>query len=106
METPNLEYIKSISGGDTAFEDKLITIIKTEFVTEKETYFRYLKLKDYEQMWKLVHKIKHKIGILNLKQSHGIAVQYEEDLKNKETDLEENFNQILESISVFLKTVN
>ena len=31
MEQPNLSYIHSMSGGDKAFEQKLIAIIKLEF---------------------------------------------------------------------------
>ena len=31
MEKPNLSYIESMSGGDKAFEQKLIDIIKKEF---------------------------------------------------------------------------
>ena len=38
MEQPNLSYIHSMSGGDKAFEEKIINIIKTEFPLEKEEY--------------------------------------------------------------------
>ena len=34
MEKPNLSYIESMSGGDKAFEQKLIDIIKKEFPEE------------------------------------------------------------------------
>ncbi|MFT4805592.1 MAG: hypothetical protein ACI9YE_002814, partial [Psychroserpens sp.] len=39
MEKPNLSYIHKMSGGDKAFEQKLITIIKGEFPEEKKVYF-------------------------------------------------------------------
>lgn len=106
METPNLEYIKSLSGGNTVFENKLIAVIKIEFVVEVENYNQYLKLKDYEQAAKLVHKIKHKIGILNLSQSHQIATQFEDGLKKGDIHLQGAFSEILNTISVFLKTLN
>ena len=40
METPNLSYIYNMSGGDTAFEKKIINIIKMEFPLEKEEYLK------------------------------------------------------------------
>ena len=35
MNKPNLTYINKLSGGDKAFEEKIISIIKEEFPIEK-----------------------------------------------------------------------
>jgi len=105
METPNLSYIESMSGGDTAFEQKLITIIKDEFPQEKQEYTNNISKKHYKLAAENVHKLKHKISILGLEKSYAIAANYEHNLINKTTKGKDDFDRILQTITEFLKTL-
>ena len=101
-EIPNLDYIKEISGGNEDFEKKFLNIIQTEFPKEKEDYIAFLESNELEESAKVVHKIKHKLGILGLTGGYKLAVQYEEDLKYGNTKLQDEFQQILESVEGFI----
>ncbi|WP_452602897.1 Hpt domain-containing protein [Pontimicrobium sp. MEBiC06410] len=105
MEQPNLNYIKQLSGGDDAFEAKLISVIQLEFPEEKEIYFKNIAEKKYKETAENVHKIKHKISILGLEKSYEIAVKYEENLKENNTVLKEEFDSILKHITQYLTTL-
>ncbi|PWL39439.1 histidine kinase [Flagellimonas aquimarina] len=101
-EKPNLNYIKEISGGNEEFEKKFLTIIQTEFPKEKIEYAEYLERDNLEESAKVVHKIKHKFGILGLNSGYKLAVKYEEDLKYGDTKLKEEFHKILQSVEEFI----
>ena len=103
MEHPNLTYITSMSGGDKAFEQKLIGIIKKEFPIEKETYYTNLNAKKLKLAADNVHKLKHKISILGLEKSYEIAVEFENNLLKGETNLSEDFDSILNNITNYLE---
>jgi len=103
MEQPNLSYIHSMSGGDKAFEQKLIDIIKIEFPEEKEVYYTNYTSKDFKQAAENVHKLKHKISILGLEKSYEIAVAFEENLLVGNTNLNDQFESILNTITNYLK---
>jgi hypothetical protein len=103
MEKPNLSYIQSMSGGDKAFEKKLINIIKTEFPLEKEEYFNNYNAKNFKLTADNVHKLKHKISILGLEKSYEIAVAFENNLLEGETALNQEFESILMSITNYLQ---
>ncbi|MBT8302995.1 MAG: Hpt domain-containing protein [Bacteroidia bacterium] len=102
-ESPNLEYIEELSGGDKAFKDKLISIIKKEFPQEELIYKTNLASKNYVQVAGNVHKIKHKISILGLVKSYELAEKYEHELLENKTDLKEEFESILAKIKLFLE---
>lgn len=101
-EKPNLDYIKEISGGNEDFEKKFLTIIQTEFPKEKNDYIEYLECDNLEESAKIVHKIKHKLGILGLTGGYKLAIKYEEDLKYGDTKLREEFQEILQSVEEFI----
>ena len=102
-ETPNLDYIKEIAGGNEEFEQKFLSIIQQEFPKEKEEYISYVAAKKLEDAAKIVHKMKHKLGILSLNRSYKLAVKYEEDLKYGNTALEEDFKQVLDIVEEFIR---
>ena len=104
MEQPNLNYIKSMSGGDQAFEQKLLGIIKQEFPQEVEVYQMNMSLKEYGKAADNVHKLKHKISILGLQKSYAIAQDYEKNLLEGSTSLEADFSTIIHLIASFLET--
>lgn len=105
MENPNMSYIEAMSNGDKAFEEKIIKIIKTEFVVERKDYETLIKKKDFEKSAQMVHKIKHKISILSLEKSYAIAQHYEESLLIGKTELQLDFEAILDGIQDFLNRI-
>ena len=105
MEQPNLSYIDQLSAGNISFKEKLITVIKEEFPDEKEVYLANIQTKNYKEAAENVHKIKHKISILGLEKSYEIARTFENNLKEGNTDLKEDFKNILHVISEYLITL-
>ena len=104
MEQPNLSYIQSMSGGDKAFEAKLIAIIKKEFPEEKAVYFKNIKENNFKAAAKNVHKLKHKISILGLVKGYDVATNYEDNLINGNTNGRDAFETILQIMTNFLAT--
>jgi HPt (histidine-containing phosphotransfer) domain-containing protein len=104
-EQPNLNYLKEISGGDAIFEQKMIAIVKKELPSEINLYASLLKEKKFKQAAELVHKIKHKISILGLSKSYQIAIDYEEDLKDKNLSLQNEFEAILNSMVNYMNSL-
>ena len=105
MEKPNLNYIKQFSNGEKSFEDKLLSIIKLEFPAEKEVYYQNLKSNNFKLASENVHKLKHKISILGLEKSYAVAVVFENNLLEGNTDLSEEFESILNNMTNYLSTV-
>ena len=102
-ESPNLSYIKSMCDNDSDFEQKLISIIKEEFPKEKEEYFHNLKSNNFKLTAGNVHKLKHKISILGPEKSYGIAVAFEHNLLEGKTDLNQEFESILNTMTDYLQ---
>ena len=105
MEKPNLSYIESMSGGDKAFEKKLIEIIKLEFPQEKQVYFNNIIAEDFKASAENVHKLKHKISILGLVNSYELAANYENNLIDNSTNGKDEFESILQLMTDFLETL-
>ena len=105
MEKPNLSYIHEMSGGDKAFEQKLLGIIKKEFPQEKEVYRKNYNSKNFKLAAENVHKLKHKISILGLTSSYEIAVTFENNLLEGNTGLNEEFESILKTITNYLHKI-
>ncbi len=105
MEKPNLSYIESMSGGDTIFTEKIIDIIKNEFPQEKELYYNNYNSNKYKQAADNVHKLKHKISIFGLNKSYKIAVAFENNLLEGNTNLNNEFNSILVLITKYLQKI-
>ncbi|MCL7764147.1 Hpt domain-containing protein [Polaribacter sp. Z014] len=103
METPNLNYIKELSGGDLEFEENIIELLKKEFPEEHMLFNENFSKKEYVEAANNVHKIKHKISILGLKKGLELASRFEKDLKNTNTELYNDFVNILDKIHVYLK---
>lgn len=103
MELPNLTYIKELSGGDKAFENQILGVIKSEFPKETEQYYAMLKKQDFQQLAASVHKLRHKISILGLEKDYALASTYEDQLKQHELGLQGDFEMILHKIHNFLE---
>ncbi|RNC86543.1 MAG: Hpt domain-containing protein [Winogradskyella sp.] len=94
-----------MSGGDKAFEQKLIDIIKSEFPQEKQIYLDNISAENFKEAAENVHKLKHKISILGLVKSYEIAVDYENNLTNGNTERKSDFDSILQIITKYLTTL-
>tara|TARA_R110002051_G_C8515495_1_gene467083 strand:+ start:267 stop:584 length:318 start_codon:yes stop_codon:yes gene_type:complete len=105
MEQPNQSYINSLSGGDDAFKQKLIDIIKKEYPEEKQVYFDNFAANNFKLAADNVHKLKHKISILGLEKGYEVAVAYENNLLNGTTDLKDQFETILKNITDYLEDI-
>lgn len=101
-EVPNLDYIKEIAGGNEEFEKKFLSIIQVEFPKEKEDYSQLLSTGQLEESAKVVHKIKHKLGILGLSNGYKMAIKYEEDLKIGNIALKNDFEGVLNTVEEFI----
>jgi HPt (histidine-containing phosphotransfer) domain-containing protein len=105
MEKPNLEYIEQLARGDESIRNELIDVIKTEFPEEKEEYFNYLEKKEFKKIEESVHKLKHKISILGLEKSYGIANEFEHNLRELSLERQEDFEKILKAITTYIATI-
>lgn len=105
MEQPSLKYIKELSGGDTAFEAKLIAVIKEELPTEIAQYNGNMKNSAFAKAAENVHKIKHKLGILSLEESYELAITYEAELLEQNPNKKAQFEAILERCVYFINTI-
>ncbi|AEH01186.1 hypothetical protein [Lacinutrix sp. 5H-3-7-4] len=105
MEQPNQSYIDSLSGGDQAFKQQLIDVIKLEYPQEKQEYLDNINSQQLKLVADNVHKLKHKISILGLEKSYDVAVDYENNLLKGNTDQREAFEAILNTITKYLKTL-
>ena len=102
MESPNLNYIKNLSGGDLDFEGKIIEIVKKELPEEINFYERLVSEENFKETAEIVHKLKHKISILGLEKSYKIAVDFEKNLLDENKVLKEEFEKILTSMTNFI----
>jgi hypothetical protein len=102
MEKPNLDFVLKLSDGDVEFKNKLISILKKEFLVEVNIYNDSYSNKSFTSAAEIVHKLKHKISLLGLKESFEFTNSYESELKNQNFSKHESFQLILNEISVFL----
>ncbi|MCH2194218.1 Hpt domain-containing protein [Kordia sp.] len=105
MEQPNLTYVEQLARGDENIRSTLIDVIKTEFPEEKNEYYESLVTKDYKKIEENVHKLKHKISILGLEKSYELANTYEHNLREKRMDGVDDFEEILNTITAYIKTI-
>ncbi|EDP96940.1 Hpt domain-containing protein [Kordia algicida OT-1] len=105
MEQPNLTYVDQLARGDENIKKTLIDVIKSEFPEEKKEYYESLAAKDYKKIEENVHKLKHKISILGLEKSYELANAFEHNLREKSRKGEEDFEQILNTITAYIKTI-
>ena len=103
METPNLDYIKELSGGDISFEENILNLLKKEFPEEYSLFNENFNQKKYTEAANNVHKIKHKISILGFKKGFELASNFEKDLQNNDVKLYQDFINLLNKIHVYLE---
>lgn len=101
-KVPNLDYIQELAMGSKEFKNKLIDIIQREFPEEKSELIQNIDTKNLIKAAELVHKLKHKIGMLGLEGGYVLAEDFEEGLKKEDPSLWGEFAKILEKIEDFL----
>jgi hypothetical protein len=103
METPNLNYIKELSGGDLVFEENILNLLRKEFPEECLLFNKNFENKNYNELANNVHKLKHKVSILGLKKDLTLSSQFEKDIKKGDVKLYNDFVNILNKIHVYLE---
>ena len=63
---------------------------------------RPLTPEELEESAKVVHKIKHKLGILGLNNGYKLAIKHEEGLKYGDVKLKEDFMGVLKTVEEFI----
>tara|TARA_R110002051_G_scaffold74049_4_gene134845 strand:+ start:4316 stop:4636 length:321 start_codon:yes stop_codon:yes gene_type:complete len=105
IEQPNLNYVDELAGDDIEFRNQFITIIKDEFPLEKVEYQGHVSNNRVKATAEIVHKLKHKFNILGMESSYKLAVTYEMELLDGKNGSESKFNEILETIEKYIKTI-
>lgn len=105
-EQPNFSYIHQLSGGDKAFEIKLLEVVKRELPEEIEIFRKNIQNENYKNASENVHKLKHKISILGFEKSYHFAELYETELREGENNKQDKFEEILQSMLAFIKSQN
>ncbi|CAN1548642.1 hypothetical protein MCETHM1_02069 [Flavobacteriaceae bacterium] len=105
MEQPNLNYINQLSGDNEVFKAKIIAIIKKELPQEKALYDSQMLNNDFVNAAQSVHKLKHKTSILGLEVSYHVAESYEDNLKKNSTELQNEFDAILNLMQQFVNNL-
>lgn len=105
MEKPNSSYIDQLSGDNEEFKAKIIGILKKELPEEVALYENQIQTKNLKLAAESVHKLKHKVSILGLEKSYYIAEEFENNLKEKSTKLQPEFEIILKAMQDFVDTL-
>ena len=101
MELPNFTYINDLAGNDEAFKARLVSVIKAELPGEIAEYKKSLHLASYAEAANHVHKLKHKISVMGMEKSYYLAEKFEDNLKDNNTNLQEEFEQVLNAMEEF-----
>ena len=104
MDTPEFSNIELISMGNVEFKNKLLAILKTEFPVELEQFEFCFKNGELGLAAEVVHKLKHKINLLNMKNDYKLARQFEIDLSNGKSGSCNDFKVIMNNITTFLNS--
>ncbi|PKB15913.1 Hpt domain-containing protein [Flavobacterium sp. 5] len=109
MEKPNLNYINNLSGNDDAFRGKIINTLKKELPKEVKEYYDQIEKGYFTEAAQIIHKIKHKIGIMGMEKSYYLTEEFERNLKNQSADsnaeLKVEFNKILSTMQDFVDSL-
>jgi HPt (histidine-containing phosphotransfer) domain-containing protein len=102
-EQPNLDYFNEIANGEAAILNKLISILKSEFPQQLESYNQNILDANYIEAAEALHKLKHKVGLLGLENGYAIANQYENNLREHNFENKNEFEAILKNITNFIQ---
>ena len=104
-EQPNMSYIHQLSGGDKDFEEKLLEVVKRELPLDNKLYRDNISSNKFKDAAANVHKLKHKISILGLEESHRLAEEYELELLQGVNERENSFLEILDAMLLYVEKI-
>ena len=102
---PDLSKFDEICDNDADFKNQMVNILKKEFPTEQKLFYESFEAKKYKEAAEIVHKLKHKVNLLNLEDGYLLASEFEKKLLNGSTELSDDFIDILTKIEQFLKKI-
>ena len=102
---PNLSKFDEICDNDTDFKNQMIDILKKEFPEEQNLFYESFEAKKYKAAAEVVHKLKHKINLLDLEDGYLLAAKFEKQLLSDSIELSDDFIDILTKIEQFLKKI-
>ena len=73
----SLDKINEMAGGDEDFVQSVITVFLEEVPTDLEALENAIDQKDYENVYKLAHKIKPNVDLLGMEQTRATALEIE-----------------------------
>ena len=100
--SPNLNYLFQLSGGDKAFEKEFLSVLITDLHEDAVSYKQHIVEKKYQECAGLVHKIKPKLAILGMEEKHAVFENHEKELKENTSSLEKEFLKIIAMMTEFL----
>lgn len=84
----SLDKINEMAEGDEEFILSVISVFLEEVPEDLQVLENALKQKDYEQVYKMAHKIKPNVDLLGMEQTREIALEIE-TLGKKEANMAE-----------------
>ena len=63
----DLEYLKTMSGGDAAFIREMIDLFREQVDEYKQLMPEFLRNKDYDSLSKMAHKAKSSVAVMGMK---------------------------------------
>ena len=83
----------------------MIGILKKEFPIERSAFLQFYDNNKYVEAAEVVHKLKHKINLLNLNEGYTLASDFERQLFDNSPKLFDDFIKLLNIIEKFLKKI-
>ncbi|SIS81464.1 hypothetical protein SAMN05421766_104109 [Zobellia uliginosa] len=106
LERPSLNYVENLIGArDLDFEQKFISLLKSEFSWDLGKYLYHIKLGEPRAAAEIVHKLKYKISILGMEKTFLFAEEHKERLHSGDTVFDDDFKEVLKKINVFLEFI-
>nr|WP_299345213.1 Hpt domain-containing protein [Allomuricauda sp.] len=89
----SLDKINEMAEGDQDFVTSVISVFLDEVPTDLQDLETAVNNSDYENIYKLAHKIKPNVDLLGMEQTRATALEIETMGKNKASmsDIEEKF---------------
>ena len=84
----SLDKINEMAAGDEDFVQSVITVFLEEVPTDLEELEVAINVKDFENVYKLAHKIKPNVDLLGMEQARATALEIETLGKSPENSAE------------------
>jgi hypothetical protein len=102
---PDLSKFDEICDNDEDFKMQMVGILKKEFPIEKQAFLDSYEQKKFKESAEVVHKLKHKINLLNLEDGYLLSREFEGQLFNGTDEAAAEFIVILDVIEQYLKKI-